>query len=52
MHFYCRRRIRLQYPRMRVLVENTKSGHMRYYPMGCSFEIINFWEIFRTIGYR
>jgi hypothetical protein len=34
VHFYCRRRIRLQYPRMRCLAVHSKSSHVRYYPLG------------------
>lgn len=33
MHYYCRHRIRLMWPRLKCLVEFGKTGHNRFYPL-------------------
>lgn len=32
-HFYCRHRIRLEYPHMKCVVEEHNNGHRKYFPI-------------------
>ena len=45
---YCRHRIRLMFPRLKCLIESTKSGHQKYYPL----ELVEIYEDEDKCGYQ